>query len=83
MAVAVTVAVAPTLRVVAEALTARLVTVAAVTVRPTDPLCPPNVPVIVVVPTATPVTVPDADTVATPVSLDDHVGLTVAVVPSL
>ena len=43
-----TVAVTPTSRVVAEALTARLVTAAAITVRPTEPLCPPNVPVIVV-----------------------------------
>ena len=50
---------------------------------PTAALCPPNVPVTVAVPTATPVTVPDEVTVATPVSLDDHVGLTVAVVPSL
>ena len=40
-------------------------------------------PVIVAVPTATAVTVPDDDTVATPVLLDDQVGLTVAEVPSL
>ena len=47
------------------------------------PLCPSYVPVIVTVPAATAVTVPDDDTVATPVLLDDQLGVTVAVVPSL
>ena len=40
-------------------------------------------PVIVTVPAATAVIVPDDDTVATPVLLDDQLGVTVAVVPSL
>jgi hypothetical protein len=39
--------------------------------------------VIVALPAATAVTVPDEDTVATPVLLDDQVGVTVFVVPSL
>ena len=80
-------AVAPTSRLVAEVLTDTPVTVGVgvgvVTVMLTVPLCPPNVPVMVVVPAATAVTVPDDDTVATPVLLDDQVGLTVAEVPSL
>ena len=38
---------------------------------------------IVAVPAATAVTVPDDDTVTTPVLLDDQLGVTVAVVPSL
>ena len=78
-------AVAPTSRLVAEALTDTPVTVAVgvVTVMPTVPICPLNVPVIVAVPAATAVTVPDDDTVTTPVLLDDQVGLTVAEVPSL
>ena len=50
---------------------------------PTDPLWPPYVPVIVVLPTATAVTVPADDTVATSVLLELHVGVTVADVPSL
>jgi hypothetical protein len=64
-------------------LKARLLHATAVTVIPTDPLCPANVPVIVVVPNATAVTVPDADTVATAVSLELHVGVTAALAPSL
>ena len=56
---------------------------AVVTVIPTESLCPLTVPVIVAVPAATAVTVPDEDTVATAVSLELHVGATVAVVPSL
>jgi hypothetical protein len=44
------------------------------------PLSSSYVPVIVTVPTATAVTVPDDDTVATPVLLDDQLGVTVAVV---
>jgi len=40
------------------------------------------VAVIVTLPAPTAVTVPDADTVATPVMLDDQVGLTVDVLPS-
>ena len=61
----------------------RLVTVAAVTVIPTEALCPANAPVIVAVPAATAVTVPDADTVATCVLLDDQVGVTACEDPSL
>ena len=57
--------------------------VAAATVITIDPLCPPAVPVIVAVPAATAVTVPDVETVATPVLLDDQVAATVADVPSL
>ena len=80
-----TLAVAPTARLAAEALTDTPVTVAVgvVTVMLTVPLCPLNVPVIVAVPAATAVTAPDDDTVATPGLLDDQVGLTVAEVPSL
>ena len=48
-----------------------------------DPLCPPAVPVIVAVPTASAVTVPDAVTVATVVLLELQVGVTTALVPSL
>ena len=79
-----TVAVAPTLRVVAEALTARLVTATpdASTVMPTEALCPPNMAVIVAVPTAWAVTIPAALTVATDELLDPHVALTFALVPS-
>ena len=55
----------------------------AVTVIPADALCPLNVPVTVALPAATAVTVPEDETVATSVLLDDQVGLTVAVVPSL
>ena len=64
-------AVAPIATDVGEALTARLVTVASasVTVMATEPLCPPNVPVTVTVPAATPVTVPESETVATLTSL--------------
>ena len=83
VAVAVTVAVAPTASVIADAFNTTLVTVAAVTVSPTDPLWPPYVPVIVVFPTATAVTVPTDDTVATPALLELHVGVIVALVPSL
>ena len=78
-------AVVPTVTVVAEAVTATSVTVtkAATTVRTTVPLWPLNVPVIVVVPPATAVTVPDAVTVATVVLLELQVGEMTALVPSL
>ena len=83
-------AVAPTSRLVAEALTDTPVTVAVgvVTVMRTVPICPPNVPVIVVVPAATAVTVPVSSTgptveiIATPGALDAHVGVMTALVPS-
>ena len=77
--------VAPTSRLAAEALTDTPATVAVgvVTVMLTVPLCPLNVPVIVALPAATVVTVPDDETVATPVLLDDQLGLTVTDVPSL
>ena len=86
-AVAVTIVVCPTSRLVAPALTDTPVTVAigGVTVIPTDPLTPSKVAVIVVLPTATAVTVgtmPDS-TVATPGLLDDQVGTASSVVPSL
>ena len=67
-----------------DAFTDTLDTVGALTVIVGEvPLCPSYVPVIVTVPAATAVTVPDEDTVATPVLLDDQLGVTVAVVPSL
>ena len=80
-----TVTVAPTDTVVADAFTASPVTVAsvAVTVTFTESLCPLYVPVIVALPAATPVTVPDEDTVATAVSLELQMGVTAAFVPSL
>ena len=85
MAVAVTVVVVPTVTDVAAAFTVRLVTVApdAVTVMTAEALCPPNVAVIVAVPTAWAVTIPAALTLATDESLDPHVALTFALVPSL
>ena len=49
----------------------------------TESCCPSNVPVIMVVPDATAVTIPDAETVATPGALDPHVGVISALVPSL
>gem|GEM_PF-4964252 len=57
--------------------------IAAVTVIPTESLCPSYAPVIVALPAAMVVTVPDEDTVATAVLLDTQVGLTVGVVPSV
>jgi hypothetical protein len=88
VAVALTVVVAPPISDVDDALTVTLDTVTvstgAFTVMVGDvPLCPSYVPVIVTVPAATAVTVPDDDTVATPVLLDDQLAVTVAVVPSL
>jgi hypothetical protein len=50
---------------------------------PTESLWPLNVPVIVALPAATAVTVPDVDTVATLSALEAHVGVTAALVPSL
>tara|TARA_B100000470_G_scaffold167186_1_gene131660 strand:- start:403 stop:600 length:198 start_codon:yes stop_codon:yes gene_type:complete len=61
----------------------RQVELAAVTVITTDPLCPSDVAVMVVVPAASAVTVPEVVTVATEVLLEAQVGLIVAVVPSL
>ena len=49
----------------------------------TVPLSPLNVPVMVAVPAATAVTVPEDDTEAMLVLLDDQEGFTVAVVLSL
>ena len=84
MAVAVTVVVSPTVRLAAPADTDTLSSdTTSVTVIATDPVCPPNVAVMVVVPAASAVTVPEVVTVATEVSLEIQVGLTVAVVPSL
>ena len=79
-----TVAVSPTVRLVASADTEILKSdTTSVTVITTDPVCPPNVAVMVVVPTARAVTVPEVVTVATEVLLEAQVGLIVAVVPSL
>jgi hypothetical protein len=81
----VTIVVSLTARLVDTALTDTLVTVAAgsVTVMSTVPLSPLNVPVMVAVPAATAVTVPEDDTEAMLVLLDDQEGFTVAVVLSL
>ena len=54
-----------------------------ITVITTDPLCPSDVAVMVVVPAASAVTVPEVVTVATEVLLEAQVGLMVEVVPSL
>ena len=79
-----TVAVSPTVRLVASADTEILKSdTTSATVITTDPLCPPDVAVIVVVPAASAVTVPEAMTLATDELLDSQVGLIVAVVPSL
>ena len=84
MAVAVTVVVSPIVRLVASADTETLKSdTTSITVITTDPLCPPDVAVIVVVPAASAVTVPEVVTVATEVSLEAQVGLIVEVVPSL
>ena len=79
-----TVAVSPAVRLVASADTEILKSdTVSVTVIATDPVCPPDVAVIVVVPSASAVTVPEVVTVATEVLLEAQVGLIVAVVPSL
>ncbi len=79
-----TVVVSPTVRLVASADTEILKSdTTSGTVITTDPLCPPDVAVMVVVPTASAVTVPLAVTVATEVSLEAQVGLITEVVPSL
>jgi hypothetical protein len=84
VAVAVTLVVSPTVRLVASADTETLKSdTSSVTVITTDPVCPPDVAVMVVVPAASAVTVPEVVTVATEVSLEAQVGLIVAVVPSL
>jgi hypothetical protein len=81
MAVAVRVAVSPADIVVIEAVAVMLVT--ALTVMVTDPVWLPAVAVNVVVPAPNAVTLPDAETVATAVSLEVQIGLIVALVPSL
>ena len=79
-----TVVVSPTLRLVASADTETLKSdTTSATVITTDPVCPPDVAVIVVVPAASAVTVPEVVTVATEVLLEAQAGLIVAVVPSL
>ena len=55
----------------------------AITVRVIDPACPASVAVIVLVPIAKVVTVPDVATVATDVLLEVQVGLIATVVPLL
>ena len=49
----------------------------------TESLWPSNVPVMVAVPAASALTMPDEDTVATSGLLDAQVGVTVAELPSL
>ena len=84
MAVAVTVVVSPTLRLALATDTETLKSdTNSVTVITTDPLWPSDVAVIVVVPAASAVTVPEVVTVATEVVLEAQVGLMVEVVPSL
>ena len=79
-----TVVVSPTVRLVASADTEILKSdTTSGTVITTDPLCPPDVAVMVVVPAASAVTVPEVVTVATEVSLEAQVGPMVEVVPSL
>ena len=79
-----TVVVSPTVRLVASADTEILKSdTASATVITTDPLCPPDVAVMVATPAALAVTVPVVLTVATDESLDPQVGLMVAVVPSV
>ena len=81
MAVAVRVAVSPADIVVIEAVAVMLVT--ALTVMVTDPVWLPEAAVKVAVPAANTVTLPEAETVATAVSLEVQVGLIVALVPLL
>ena len=79
-----TVVVSPTVRLVASADTEILKSdTNSVTVITTDPLCPPDVAVMVVAPAVSAVTVPAVVTVATEVSLEAQVGLITEVVPSL
>ena len=79
-----TVVVSPTVRLVASADTETLKSdTTSVTVITTDPVCPPDVAVMVVMPAASAVTVPEVATVATEVSLEAQVGPMVEVVPSL
>ncbi len=79
-----TVVVSPTVRLVASADTEILKSdTTSATVITTDPVCPPDVAVMVVVPAASAVTVPEVVTVATEVSLEAQVGPMVEVVPSL
>ena len=79
-----TVVVSPTLRLELATDTETLNSAtSSATVITTDPLCPPDVAVMVVVPAARAVTVPEVVTVATEVLLEAQVGLIVEVVPSL
>ena len=79
-----TVVVSPTVRLVASADTEILKSdTTSATVIATDPVCPPDVAVMVVVPAASAVTVPEVVTVATEVLLEAQVGLIVEIVPSL
>ena len=73
----------PTKTLVLPEDTLRPVTVTGSTVILTESLSSSYVAVIVALPSAIAVTVPDTDTVATPVLLDDQAGVTVADVPSL
>ena len=84
MAVAVKVVVSPTLRLALAPDTETLDSdTSSVTVIATDPVCPPDVAVMLVVPAALAVTVPVVLTLATDESLDPQAGLIVTVVSSL
>ena len=84
MAVAVTVVVSPTLRLALATDTETLNSAtSSATVITTDPLCPPDVAVMVATPAALAVTVPVVLTLATDESLDPQTGLIVEAVPSL
>ena len=79
-----TVAVSPTVRLVASADTEILKSdTTSATVIATDPVCPPDVAMMVATPAALAVTVPVVLTLATDESLDPQTGLIVEVVPSL
>ena len=79
-----TVAVSSTVRLVASADTEILKSdTTSATVITIDPLCPPDVAVMVATPAALAVTVPAVLTLATDESLDPQAGLIVVVVSSL
>ena len=79
-----TVVVSPTLRLALATDTETLDSeTSSVTVITTDPVCSPDVAVMVATPVALAVTVPVVPTLATDESLDPQAGLIVAVVSSL
>ena len=79
-----TVVVSPTLRLALATETETLDSeTSSATVITTDPVCPPDVAVMVVMPAARAVTAPWVVTVATEASLEAQVGLIMEAVPSL